>query len=184
MWSQIQRKLYDLIDPNLKLQVHCAVDPGGGRTCLNGIPRFWVKLGGEVIFDCLHDYIFMWQDKNFDIGNLPLEDDIAWCCGIVIRYFQAPVDCLMTLHDRFGLTDILLAADRRIGKRRWPEIYATRSEAAQKVLVARGYVPSSKRKFRTFWTPSRQVMPLSNLFRSRPCTFSKPKKSFAFTMPF
>ena len=23
MWSQIQRKLYDLIDPNLKLQVHC-----------------------------------------------------------------------------------------------------------------------------------------------------------------
>lgn len=25
MWSQIQRKLYDLIDPNLKLQVHCAV---------------------------------------------------------------------------------------------------------------------------------------------------------------
>lgn len=44
MWSQIQRKLYDLIDPNLKLQVHCAVYPGGGRTCLNGIPRFWVKL--------------------------------------------------------------------------------------------------------------------------------------------
>lgn len=37
MWSQIQRKLYDLIDPNLKLQVHCAVYPGGGRTCLNGI---------------------------------------------------------------------------------------------------------------------------------------------------
>ena len=138
MWSQIQRKLYDLIDPNLKLQVHCAVYPGGGRTCLNGIPRFWVKLGGEVIFDCLHDYIFMWQDKNFDIGNLPLEDDI------VIRYFQAPVDCLMTLHDRFGLTDILLAADRRIGKRRWPEIYATRSEAAQKVLVARGYVPPAE----------------------------------------
>lgn len=144
MWSQIQRKLYDLIDPNLKLQVHCAVYPGGGRTCLNGIPRFWVKLGDEVIFDCLHDYIFMWQDKNFDIGNLPLEDDIAWCCGIVIRYFQAPVDCLMTLHDRFGLTDILLAADRRIGKRRWPEIYATRSEAAQKVLVARGYVPPAE----------------------------------------
>lgn len=75
MWSQIQRKLYDLIDPNLKLQVHCAVYPGGGRTCLNSIPRFWVKLGGEVIFDCLHDYMFMWQDKNFDIGNLPLEDD-------------------------------------------------------------------------------------------------------------
>lgn len=64
MWSQIQRKLYDLIDPNLKLQVHCAVYPGGGRTCLNGIPRFWVKLGGEVIFDCLHDYMFMWQDKT------------------------------------------------------------------------------------------------------------------------
>lgn len=101
MWSQIQRKLYDLIDPNLKLQVHCAVYPGGGRTCLNGIPRFWVMLGGEVIFDCLHDYMFMWQDKNFDIGNLPLEDDIAWCCGIVIRYFQAPVDCLMTLQFYF-----------------------------------------------------------------------------------
>lgn len=55
MWSQIQRKLYDLIDPNLKLQVHCAVYPGGGRTCLNGIPRFWVKLGGEKVHEKIVD---------------------------------------------------------------------------------------------------------------------------------
>lgn len=92
----------------------------------------------------MHDFMFMWHDKDFDIGNLPFEDDISWCCGIVIRHFQAPVDRLMTLHDRFGLTDILLAADRRIGKRRWPEIYKNRSEAARKVLVARGYVPPNE----------------------------------------
>lgn len=144
MWSQIQRKLYQIIDPKINLQVHCAVYPGGGKTCANGIPRFWVTLNGEVIFDCQHDFMFMWHDKDFDIGNLPFEDDISWCCGIVIRHFQAPVDSLMTLHDRFGLTDILLAADRRIGKRRWPEIYKNRSEAARKVLVARGYVPPNE----------------------------------------
>lgn len=51
MWSQIQRKLYDLFDPNINLQVNCVVYPGGGKTCLNGIPRFWVTLDGEVIFD-------------------------------------------------------------------------------------------------------------------------------------
>lgn len=141
MWSQIQRKLYDLIDPKLNLQVHCAVYPGGGRTCLNCIPRFWVTLDGEVILDCQHDYMWLWKNKDFDLGNLPLEDDISLCCGVVIRYFQAPVDCLTSLHDRFGLTDILLAADRRIGKRRWSQIYETRSEAARKVLIARGYVP-------------------------------------------
>ena len=107
MWSQIQRKLYEIIDPKINLQVHCAVYPGGGKTCANGIPRFWVTLDGEVIFDCMHDFMFMWHDKDFNIGNLPFEDDISWCCGIVIRHFQAPVDSLMTLHDRFGLTDIL-----------------------------------------------------------------------------
>ncbi len=144
MWSQIQRKLYEIIDPKINLQVHCAVYPGGGKSCANGIPRFWVTLDGEVIFDCMHDFMFMWHDKDFDIGNLPFEDDISWCCGIVIRHFQASVDRLMTLHDRFGLTDILLAADRRIGKRRWPEIYKKRSEAARKVLIARGYVPPNE----------------------------------------
>ena len=144
MWSQIQRKLYEIIAPQINLQVHCAVYPGGGKTCANGIPRFWVTLDGEVIFDCQHDFMFMWHDKDFDIGNLPFEDDISWCCGIVIRHFQASVDRLMTLHDRFGLTDILLAADRRIGKRRWPEIYKNRSEAARKVLIARGYVPPNE----------------------------------------
>ena len=144
MWSQIQRKLYHLFDPNINLQVNCVVYPGGGKTCLNGIPRFWVTLDGEVIFDCLHDYMWLWKNKDFYLGNLPLEDDVSLCCGVVIRYFQAPVDDLTSLHDRFGLTDILLAADRRIGKRRWPEIYTTRSEAAQKVLVARGYVPPAE----------------------------------------
>ena len=31
MWSQIQRKLYEIIDPKINLQVHCAVYPGGGK---------------------------------------------------------------------------------------------------------------------------------------------------------
>lgn len=156
MWSQIQRKLYEIIDPKINLQVHCAVYPGGGKTCANGIPRFWVTLDGEVIFDCQHDFMFMWHDKDFDIGNLPFEDDISWCCGIVIRHFQAPVDSLMTLHDRFGLTDIFWrptaasanAAGRRSIKTapRLPARYSS-LEAMSRPTKTK---PNSKPKFRMF----------------------------------
>jgi hypothetical protein len=155
MWSQIQRKLYEIIDPKINLQVHCAVYPGGGKTCANGIPRFWVTLDGEVIFDCMHDFMFMWHDKDFNIGNLPFQDDISWCCGIVIRHFQAPVDRLMTLHDRFGLTDILLAADasaNAAGRRsiktapRLPARYSSLEAMSRQTKTK----PSSKPKFRMF----------------------------------
>ena len=154
MWSQIQRKLYEIIDPKINLQVHCAVYPGGGKTCANGIPRFWVTLDGEVIFDCQHDFMFMWHDKDFDIGNLPFEDDISWCCGIVIRHFQAPVDRLMTLHDRFGLTDILLAAASANAAGRRSIKTAPRLPARYSSLEAMSRptktTPSSKPKFRMF----------------------------------
>ncbi len=138
---QDPKKLYDLFDPHINLQVHCAVYPGGGKSCRNGIPRFWVTLDGAVILDCLHDYMVLWKNKDLRLGNLPMEPDVALCCGTVIQYFNAPVDKLFELQDRFGLTDILLAADRRVGKRRWPAVYAARSEAARKVLIARGYMP-------------------------------------------
>ena len=156
MWSQIQRELYEIIDPKINLQVHCAVYPGGGKTCANGIPRFWVTLDGEVIFDCQHDFMFMWHDKDFDIGNLPFEDDISWCCGIVIRHFQTPVDRLMTLHDRFGLTDILLAAHaasaNAAGRRSIktaPRLPARYSSLVAMFLPTKT-TPSSKPKFRMF----------------------------------
>ncbi len=138
MWSKIQRKLYDILDPSLNLQVHCAVFRGKKKTLLNGIPRFWVTLNGEIIFDFMHDFMFLTMECR---GANLYENHIQEICGAAIHYFQCPVDQLINFHDLFGLSDILCAADRRIGKRRWPELYNTRSEAARKVLIARGYVP-------------------------------------------
>lgn len=138
MWSQLQRKLYEIIDPKLNLQVHCARHRGNGRTCIHSIPRFWVTLNGEVIFDCLHEVMFLHRCSIVGHSFRPYDTDSADICGAVIRYVNAPVSELTKLRDRWGLFDILVAADRRVGRRRWPELYRNRSEAARKVLIARG----------------------------------------------
>lgn len=142
MWSKLQRKLYDIIDPAINLQVHCSQYPGRGKNCLNGIPRFWITLNGTVIFDFLHDLTFLLHShsRTSCFPDYPYEDDVMGLCGAVIQYISASPDSLMDLKDQWGLFDILIAADRRVGKRRWPEVYKTRSEAARKVLIARGYV--------------------------------------------
>ena len=144
MWSKLQRKLYEVIDLNLNLQVHCIQHRGRGKSCINGIPRFWITLNGEVIFECLHQIMFLHGFFFFFFSQRPYDTDSADICGAVIRYVNAPVGELTMLRDRWGLFDILVAADRRIGKRRWPELYFSRSEAARKVLLARGFVPRAE----------------------------------------
>ena len=144
MWSQLQRKLYEIIDPKLNLQVHCAAHRGNGKTCINPIPRFWVTLEGEVIFDCLHEVMFLHRCSVVGRSYRPYDTDSADICGAVIRYVNAPVSELMNLRDRWGLFDILVSADRRVGRRRWAKLYRDRSEAARKVLIARGFKPAAE----------------------------------------
>ena len=91
MWSKLQRKLYEVIDLNLNLQVHCIQHRGRGKSCINGIPRFWITLNGEVIFECLHQIMFLHGFFDVGISQRPYDTDSADICGAVIRYVNAPL---------------------------------------------------------------------------------------------
>ena len=43
----------------------------------------------------------------------------------------------MTMTDPWGIVDIIRAADRRIGQRRWDQVFASSNSAGKLVLLAR-----------------------------------------------
>ena len=50
----------------------------------------------------------------------------------------------MTLKDPWGIIDIVRAADRRIGRRRWDQVFAISNSAGREILLARKAAKQSK----------------------------------------
>ena len=56
-WSSLQREIYKLIDENINFQIHLSryrMDSTYGSTDL---PRYWITLDGETIFDYPKQFI-------------------------------------------------------------------------------------------------------------------------------
>lgn len=50
-WSKLQKELYLIIDPTIDLQIHCVAYPMRSRYGNTALPRYWITLGKEIIFD-------------------------------------------------------------------------------------------------------------------------------------
>ena len=55
----------------------------------------------------------------------------------ITEYLNADTQKQMILTDPWGITDIIRAADRRIGRRRWDAVFAISNCAGRQVLLAR-----------------------------------------------
>lgn len=116
-WSKLQRKLYSI---TIKaFQIHVAKYSQNGQTAkaTNLLPRYWITVGKEIVFD----YPTMFEDK----GYYPWTDDMSNISEIIFNYIVCEKECLLNYHDindRYGLIDILKACDKRIGKRRLEEL--------------------------------------------------------------
>ena len=130
-WSQLQKQIEALFDESLDLRVRCTVQRGesGER-----IGRYWFVLNGETIWDEPRHVSQMLKagEQNSDASAM----------GEIIReYLELPKDALMDYApplDRWGLADILRAADRRIGKRRLGDLKAkVQTPAALQIIAAR-----------------------------------------------
>ena len=123
-WSKLQKELYNLIVPGIRFQIHCAVYPmrnqyGGGTN----IPRYWITLGRETIFDYPRQFMVgdgKVQDLSGEINNQwPYTTDISDISRLIREYIDTPKEELMTkvfVGDVWGLVDIFRAADKRIGR--------------------------------------------------------------------
>jgi hypothetical protein len=130
-WSKLQREIYKLLVEGLDLQIQCrAYRMPESWSTTPQIPRFWITLGEDIIFDIPKNANYQQKHQMYDhIPNIS---------NLIREYIDSPVDGLATkvfAKDTFGVTDILKAADRRIGRRQWDKLPQT--EVVKKILEAR-----------------------------------------------
>ena len=130
-WSQLQSLIYNVWCDDLQLQIHCTGYPLSGSA---SVGRYWITLGKQIIWDVPKDFP---EEREKGTYN-PVTSEIT---EVIRSYLDTPRDELMTRdfhEDRWGLVDILRAADRRLGTKSLEEL-ARRSPSAPaaKVLAAR-----------------------------------------------
>ena len=150
-WSKLQRELRKLISDDIDFQIHCVVYPMDSRYGSTGLPRYWITLNKEIIWD--YPKQFMTEDgttKNLSGFEAwyPYRTDIGDISDLIREYIDTPKDELLTKvfeNDYWGLINILRAADKRIGQRRLHALRKkTHNIAANKVITARIASPSHK----------------------------------------
>lgn len=141
-WSKLLKEIDSILDQTIDLQFHCTVYrmKRGRNIGINMFPKYWFVLNGEIIWNYPTDFknVFgrnneaYYPDYGIEKTNIP---------HLICEYLDTPKNQLLTKefqYDIWGLTCLLLAADRRIGKRRFEQLrQKTNNAAVDKVLKAR-----------------------------------------------
>lgn len=149
-WSKLQKALYELIDPEIDLQVHCSAYRMQSTYGSHDLPRYWITLGDEVLFDYpgqfLSQKIIIDAEKGrrsrWRLGVIyPYITNISDISNLIREYIDTPKEQLLNKHfknDYWGLVNILRASDRRMGIRRLQALRRkTRNPAARRILALR-----------------------------------------------
>lgn len=141
-WSKLQRQLYLLVDPAINFQIHCAIYKMKSKQGSNELPRYWITLGKEIIFD--YPKQFMHAEDGigeYTRSSYPFDFTMNALSQLIREYIDTPVVEIETKefeNDYWLFTDILLAADRRISVDRVAEKYEEYDiPAVNKVIAAR-----------------------------------------------
>ena len=128
-WSKLQKALYNIVDPDIKFQIHCSVfwtnsswvtKTGKGRP---SVPRYWITIGKEIVWDFPN--MFLEHEPLCQCGCKSIKesyyynDNYTWIPETIRAYIDTPKEDLLITkfeNDIFGFVDVLRAVDRRIGK--------------------------------------------------------------------
>jgi len=140
-WSKLQKQLYNLRAPEIDFQIHCSVYSMRSRRGNTDIPRYWITLNKEIIWDYPKDFINSPSPNRENPLHYPYGTDISDISSLFREYIDTPKDELFGKHfenDYWGLINILRAADRRLGSRRLHELKKKiKNKAAVRVLHCR-----------------------------------------------
>ena len=147
-WSKPAKRLYELVDESIDFKLHCTVYRMQSRRGSTDLPRYFITLAGEIIFDYPKDFALKnGRIKSLAQGGAPLAKFYPYDSGIsgigelIREYIDTPKEELFAKHfdaDEWGLANILKAADKRIGKRRLQILAKNKkNQAMQKVIAAR-----------------------------------------------
>lgn len=150
-WSKLQKEIYNLLDNSIDIQIHCGVYRMKSQRGSTDLPRYWITIGKEIVFDypkqfldtrssdCMRKMI----SSKYQIVRYtyPYSTDISSMSDLIREYIDTPVKSLLYHNfenDLWGLTDILKASDRRLGKAKLLEYFKdTNNNTIQKILVKR-----------------------------------------------
>jgi hypothetical protein len=128
----------------LQFQIHCRIVRMKSERGGTDLPRYWITLDRETIWDYPGQFVTPGGTRRSDGGIIrgyPYSTDISAISELIREYIDTPVADLLTHrfeNDHWGLANILRAADRRIGQRHWSALKRkTHNEAALKVLASR-----------------------------------------------
>lgn len=140
-WSKLQKRLYGLLVPGLRLQVHCRRYRMASQRGQTDLPRYWISLGKDIIWDYPKQFVNRPTKIETAPTDYPHNTDIPEISALIHDYIDTPRAQLMSRHfidDHWGLINILRAADRRIGERQLTLLRRkTHNKAALKVIEAR-----------------------------------------------
>jgi hypothetical protein len=143
-WSKLQREFYKIAADEINLQIHCSAYPMESQRGHTAIPRYWITLDKEIIFDYPKQFITDSRVvENFpgSESRYPYKTDTSDISDLIREYIDTPKEEILSKqfpNDSWGLIDILHAADRRIGTRRLEALLnETGNISASKVLKAR-----------------------------------------------
>ena len=135
-WSKLQSRLYNLMDEIAEFQIHCALYEMNSNDGYHGnkLPRYFITIGKDVVFD---------YPKQFDTtlkygwNSYPWDCDISDISDMIEAYIECPENELMQpfTDDKWGITDILRACDRRIGKRRLIQMHDETENAVVREII-------------------------------------------------
>ena len=137
-YSKLKKRIENLFAPDLNMKVYCNVYPSYSSRWFMPNPRVWITLDKEIIFDFIKDFMKLQIPMHDGTYRTIFYEDVTDISHTIHEYIETPVNILFDHifeKDCFGLTDILKAADRRIGKNRLLLLRErTQSEAAKKVI--------------------------------------------------
>lgn len=146
-WSALQREIYKIIDEHINLQIHLSNYRMNSQYGSTDLPRYWITLDNEIIFDYPKQFVFTDENGSF-IKNLrgdrlyyPYQTDISEISNLIREYIDTPKEEVFSKHfenDHWSLINILKASDRRFGAKRLELLKKrTDNKAALKVIEHR-----------------------------------------------
>jgi hypothetical protein len=131
-WSKLQREIEKLFTDNLSMRIQCRAYRMDSQRGSTNIPRYWITLGKDIIFDYPKDF----PEAR---ASYPYLTDVSSISRLIRDYIDTPVDDLLSkqFEDPWGIVEIFLAADRRIGKRRLRELGEKLSSDGAKLVIER-----------------------------------------------
>ena len=56
-WSKLKRDIYKIIDEKINFQIHCVAYRMDSQYGSTNLPRYWITLGKETLWDYPKDFI-------------------------------------------------------------------------------------------------------------------------------